>query len=262
MITKSILIAHNNKDFVEQAKLFFQEKKIYRIDKCLKDGNELLKLKHLDDYHIVIVKDTLTEVSGLFALEKLLKKTKSRPEYIILLAAFFNSYVINKCKKLGIIAVNSYNITIDDIFDYFYTIEVEKDVKDKEQFCPQVEIDNLLKKIGLLRTYVGYTYFDYVLNMTFAENTINLKGMNNIYHAIAEHYNVSISSVEKAMRSCIKSSFTKNYGYYANLLFGHNNEDYPTTSTFLQVSIRTLKERRSLILNNQTEISDKIVNRL
>ena len=49
------------------------------------------------------------------------------------------------------------------------------------------------------------------------------------------------------MRTCIKSSFSYNYGYYASLLFGDDNI-YPSISMFIQTCIKVLKEQKIILL--------------
>jgi|SRR5690554_5732480 len=250
MNERKIIIAHNNRKFIEKAKLFFQHNNRYIIDKIVKNGEELLKVNNLNEYNIVICKDALTEVSGLYALEKLLINTKKYPDYILLITPFTNNFVLSRCSKFGIVPIRNIKISIEDLYKVIYKQAIKQDVKGKKLFNPQIEIENILIKVGLLKTYLGFKYFEYILNVILSNNESDFKYMKNIYSVIAEYFKVSSLSVEKAMRTCIKSSFANNYGYYASLLFG-SNKVYPTTSIFIQVCTKILKEQKNYIVNSK-----------
>lgn len=250
MNERKIIIAHNNRKFIENAVLFFSDNNRYIIDKIVKTGEELLKIKKLDDYHIVIVKDALAEVSGLYALRKLLENANKYPDHILLITPFLSKFVLDSCDKFGITPVSNIKASMEDLYKIIYKQEIEKDFKDKKVFNLEEEVNNLLRKIGILKSYLGYKYFEYVLKIILSNNESSFKYMKNIYQITANYYNVSPLSVEKAMRTCIKSSFSNNYGYYASLLFGKYTT-FPTTSTFVQICAKILKEQRNYVINNQ-----------
>ncbi len=246
-------MAHNNICFIEKLTQYFQEKELFYVKKSVLNGDDLLREGNLDGYDIVIAKDALTQVTALYALDGLLSNTKKRPDHIILITPFVNEFISQKCITNGIHLVHDCTIKISDLYNMVYELEIKNGVSNKYYFDEQAEVINLLKKIGLLKTYIGYTYFEYVLNIMLEKSENIYKNMNDIYHTVASHFNTSSGSVEKAMRSCIKSSLSKSDGFYAKMLFGHDADNYPSTSTFLQVCIKTLKEQKSHILNQQIE---------
>lgn len=254
MFKKRILIVHNNQEYLQKIVSFFNEKELYHMETVI-NGDALMRLNCLDAYDFVIVKDAIAEISGLNAIEKLLKNTYKRPNYIILITPFNNNFIKSKCESLDIIPIYNVKMSINELYHLLNILELEGDMKNKKYFEPQLEIINLLKKIGLLKVYIGYTYFEYVLNLMLESSENIYKYMKNIYEIVANHFHVSPSSVEKAMRSCIKSSFSQNYGYYAKMLFGYSENDYPSTSIFLQVCIKTLKEIKNCIITNQINSS-------
>ncbi len=255
MMKKSVLFAHNNEGFINKVNQYFQDEDLYSLNHYVLDGEALLNLVNLDRFDVVIVKNALTYITGLYALESLLLKTRHKPEIIILITPFVNDFIRDKCQQLQIYYVHNLNMSIRDIYHLLCQLEIERKVIGKKYFEPQIEIINLLKQIGLLKTYIGYKYFEYVLN-SMLENSENInKYMINIYKMVGKHFNVSPCSVEKAMRLCIKSSFSKSDNFYAKILFGHYHNSYPSVSTFLQVCIKTLKEQKDYIIRHNIKQS-------
>lgn len=250
MENKHVLVAHNNMDFIKQLADYFQQEELYTISEYALDGQELLNKVNLDDYDIVIVKNALTYTTGLYALASLLQKTKKSPEYIILITPFISNFILNKCKNLGVYCMHNLDIRVNKISNLLLDIEIKKSADNATYFDYQMEIIKLLRQIGLLKVYLGYTYFEYVLNIMFEIGDNIYKSMKEIYEVISIHFNSTPSSVEKAMRYCMKSSLGKHRNFYAKLLFGCQANDYPTTSIFLQVCIKTLKELKNTITTN------------
>lgn len=255
MKRKTILFAHNNRKLIEKFRTYCEEHDLYHLTDYVLNGEELIKLHNLNNYDIVIVKDALTQVPGIYALETVLRNTKKRPELIILLTPFTTEFITAKCVQLGLINFIDVNISMEELYNTINKLEINNILDNQTFFDPQRAVINLLKKIGLLKVYIGYTYFEYILNMML-ENSENLyKRMQTIYQMIGEHFNVSTASVEKAMRTCIRSSLSKSDGFYAQMLFGNHHDSYPSNSIFLQVCINTLREQKSYIVNKQFQKS-------
>ncbi|QVK18094.1 hypothetical protein KHQ81_14905 [Mycoplasmatota bacterium] len=250
MRKKRVLVAHNNIEFIELLRQCFLENDLYTLSDIALNGQELLNKVSLDNYDIVICKNALTQVTGLYALEGLFSKTKNKPEIIILITPFINDFIRNKCQKLNIDYIQGLDVNISEIHQLLCHLGIKKTVEGKKYFESQIEVINILKKIGLLKTYIGYAYFEYVLNIMLEKSENINKYMKTIYHMVGQHFNVSATSVEKAMRTCIKSSLSKSDGFYAKMLFGYYEDKYPSTSIFLQVCIKTLKEQKNMIISN------------
>ena len=73
------------------------------------------------------------------------------------------------------------------------------------------EIERLLYKAGVLRTYVGFNYFIKAVRLVYDNPDILLNTSKNVYIPIAEEYDTSPRSVEKALRT-IRDIFMKNNG--------------------------------------------------
>lgn len=252
MKKKKILLAYNNSDLIREFSRLLNVNGVYELKDYVLDGEDLMRVGSFDPYHIVIVKDALMHVSGLYAIESILENTEHRPELILLLTPFLNDFIIQKCGELGIKYKGDNVSNAYSILDIIYKYDIENSSKNKYYFDVQYEIITLLKKIGLLRSYLGYTYFEYALNIMFEKSENIYKSMKDIYTLIARHFDVTATSVEKAMRTCIKCSLTKNDNYFARTIFGYDVKlrDFPSTSTFLQVSIKMLKEQKFAIINN------------
>ncbi|NLG82030.1 MAG: hypothetical protein GX490_05895 [Bacilli bacterium] len=255
MKRKTILIAHNNLKLIQKMQEYCRQRDLYSIIDYVLDGEELVKMHDLNDYDIVIVKDALTNIPGIYALETILFNTKKRPELIVLLTPFTTEFIQSKCDQLGLIHVNELEIGIEELYNIINHLEIKAMLDNQSFFDSQRAVINLLKKIGLLKVYIGYTYFEYILNVMLESSENLYKRMHTIYKMIGEHFNVTPASVEKAMRTCIRSSLSKSDGFYAQMLFGNYHDSYPSNSIFLQVCINTLKEQKSYIVNKQIQKS-------
>ncbi len=250
MGNRRVLIVHNKMEFIKRLAYYFQQNELYNISEYALNGKELLNKENLDDYDIVIVKNALTYTTGLYALASLLLKTKKKPGYIILITPFISDFVLHKCQSLGIYCIHDLDIKVSNISNLLLDIEIKKNAENTTYFDCQIEINKLLRQLGLLKIYLGYTYFEYALNIMFEIGENIYKSMKEIYNIISMHFNATQSSVEKAMRTCVKSSFEKNRNFYSKLLFGCQDNDYPTTSIFLHICQKTLIELKNTITTN------------
>lgn len=73
------------------------------------------------------------------------------------------------------------------------------------------EIERLLYKAGVLRTYVGYNYFVRAVQLVSAEPTRYLSTCKGIYIPIAQEYNADPRTVERNLRT-VRNVFMKNNG--------------------------------------------------
>lgn len=256
---KKVFVVHNNMDYINKVNQFFLKGDGYTLVDYALDGQTFVKKCNLNNCDIVIVKNALTHITGLYALELLLEKDniKDRPKHIILLTPFINKLIIDKCSQLGINHVKTFELQINKFPELVMELDLIEENKNKLYFDKQMEILKLLRDIGLLRTYIGYTYFEYILNIMLDQSEYIYKPMHFLYKLIANHFKVTNTSVEKAMRSCIRSSLLRNDSYYAKMLFGYSYEkkEFPSTSIVLQVCIKTLKEQKNIIINNNMQNS-------
>lgn len=73
------------------------------------------------------------------------------------------------------------------------------------------EIERLLYKAGVLRTYVGYNYFIEAVRIVSSDSTQHLQTCKEIYIPIAQKYGVDSRTVERNLRT-IRNVFMKNKG--------------------------------------------------
>lgn len=242
MDKKKIYIAHNSIKFIKNIENTLNDEEFILSGYAL-NGNEFVKIKNLDLYDVVIVKNALTNITGLYALEYLLNNTENRPGKMMLLTAFKNDFVNYKCEELGINHICYVETSAEKISSWITTFDNHKNM-DGKYYDKSDNIIQYLKDIGIIRKYLGFKYLEYILYVLLEKKEYLHKSMQELYTIIATHFNVSSISVEKAIRSCLKSSFVNNDSSYASKIFGYNKnkKDYPSTSLFIQISIKTLKE--------------------
>ena len=73
------------------------------------------------------------------------------------------------------------------------------------------EIEKLLYKAGVLRSYVGFNYFTRAVMLVYEDPDRLLNISKNIYVPIANEYHVNFNSVETSLRT-IRDVFMRNNG--------------------------------------------------
>lgn len=251
MRKKKVFLAHNNEEIIEQFSRLVSRSGIYELVNYVYDGEGFETIESFDTYDIVIVKDALTYMTGIYMIKKVLKRTKNRPELIVVLTPFSNDFIRGICSELDIVYRNLAITSGYDLMDILYKYDLKEGIRHKKVFDTQYEIITMLKKCGLIRRYIGYKYFEYILNIMFNDPELINKKMKELYVIIGDHFNVSPASVEKAMRVCLKQSLKNNNNYYVRHLFGlRENEELkglPSTTTFIHVCLNILKEQKTYI---------------
>lgn len=91
------------------------------------------------------------------------------------------------------------------------------------------EIQKLLYRAGVLRTYVGYNYFVKAVLLVYENPSRLLNIGKTVYIPIAEEYNTDPRSVEKDIRT-VRDVFMKNNGQVILKEIGYdiwNERPYP-----------------------------------
>ncbi len=98
------------------------------------------------------------------------------------------------------------------------------------------ECEQLLNKIGFSMHHNGYRYICCAI-LILSDNPSYLKNLNKyLYPIIANHYNVSVSSVERCIRISIESAWLNGDMEFNNHLFKdivHKDKGKPTNIQFL-----------------------------
>lgn len=251
MRKKKVFLAHNNPALVEEFAALLSRSGLYELVGYAYTGEGFEMIESFDLYDIVIVKDALTYMPGIYMVKKILQRTTIRPELILVLTPFSNAFIRNLCQSLDIIYRNVAVTNAFHLMDLLYKYDLDEGGRHKKVFDTQYEIIMMLKKCGLQRRYLGYKYFEYILNLMFHDPNLAKKKMKELYALIGEHFHASPASVEKAMRICLKQSLRQHTNYYVRTLFGigehPNQQTLPSTTTFIQVCLNRLKDQKTYV---------------
>lgn len=91
-----------------------------------------------------------------------------------------------------------YDITYNGTVTEGYT-------KDKDEYR-NLKIIRLLYGVGIQVTSIGFYYFYAAIQICMEDRLASTNAQKNIYMVIAEHYNVSYKSVERAIRVAFPES--------------------------------------------------------
>lgn len=72
-------------------------------------------------------------------------------------------------------------------------------------------IDDLLKELGIYRTYKGYYYIADAIELVMQDASLLLYISKSLYPVVAKHFNTTISCVERNIRTVINCCWESEY---------------------------------------------------
>ena len=100
------------------------------------------------------------------------------------------------------------------------------------------ELSIILKRMGFSAALHGYKYSRYAILLAIKNPTIIHQITTELYPAIADHFKVSASSVERCIRNSIESAWLRGDNEFNYDLFQYSidaNRGKPTNSEFISV---------------------------
>ncbi len=91
-------------------------------------------------------------------------------------------------------------------------------------------IRNVIHNLGVASNLKGYNYLIEAIKITLRNNIYNT---NDIYREISKKYNVSINSIEHAIRKSISISFDIGDINLIHNIFGYSIRDIPTNTQYI-----------------------------
>lgn len=243
-----ILIADDNREFVNLLKDFMSNHLDIEIVGVAYNGNEALKILEKIEPDVVMLDIIMPHLDGLGVLEKLKNyKFSVRPK-IIMLTAFGQEYVTQRAVELGA----SYYVLKP--FDMEVLLNRIRQVVGEEAVIPdnlsnvsrdlitldsndlEVSISNIIHEIGVPAHIKGYMYLREAISMVY--NDVELLGSVTkiLYPEVADKFKTTPSRVERAIRHAIEVAWTRGNIDTIKCLFGYTvstSKAKPTNSEFI-----------------------------
>ncbi len=100
------------------------------------------------------------------------------------------------------------------------------------------ELSEVLQRIGISPQLNGYDYSKYAIMLAIQEPNRTKRITNDLYPAVAQHFNVNYHNVERCIRTSIESAWLKGDYDFNNTLFKYTidkNRGKPTNAVFIYV---------------------------
>jgi two-component system, response regulator, stage 0 sporulation protein A len=202
------------------------------------DGRSCLQSTILPMANVLILDDVLPGIDGLSLLNKLQREAK-QPPLVILLTSFYNTYVEDEAKNIGVSVVRAKPIDfyrlIHDIRDISFTGDTESD-----QSCNN-KMKTCLETYGIPSHLAGFQYLCEALT-TLSNNKHLLHTMKtNVFPSISDKHNTSILSIERRIDYAIKTAWEQQHQHRNPMTMAFGN-DHPTVKNFIAFVMNTYNE--------------------
>lgn len=96
-------------------------------------------------------------------------------------------------------------------------------------------IDELLKGLGIYRTYKGYYYVSDAIELVMKDASLLLYISKSLYPVIAKHFDTSISCVERNIRTVINCCWESEYASSLESMAGIRLYRKPKAGEFIDI---------------------------
>lgn len=243
-----VLIADDNREFVELLKDFMLEQPDMDVIGVAYNGNEVIHILENEKPDVMILDIIMPHLDGLGVLEQMREMALNTRPKIIMLTAFGQENITQRAVELGasyyILKPFDMDVLVNRIRQVVRNeaINPPKTIKphplptlDKEKNL-DTNITNLIHEIGVPAHIKGYIFLREAISMVY--NNIEILGSITkvLYPKIAEKYNTTPSRVERAIRHAIEIAWSRGNMEEIRNIFGYTvnaKKSKPTNSEFI-----------------------------
>lgn len=255
-----VLIADDNREFIELLKDFLSEQEDIDVIGVAYNGNEVLHFLEEDIPDVLILDIIMPHLDGLGVLERLKDLNLVKIPKIIMLTAFGQENITQRAVELGA----AYYILKP--FDMDVLANRVRQVMNNNIITPQSQkpllinqsnkpknldasITNIIHEIGVPAHIKGYMYLREAIVMVYNEVEILGSITKALYPRIAEKYNTTPSRVERAIRHAIEVAWSRGNVESIKAMFGYTintTKAKPTNSEFIAMIADKLRIERKV----------------
>lgn len=249
-----LLVADDNKDFVQSIKDAYIDDPIVEIVACAYDGLEAINKIETYNPDVVVLDLIMPEVDGYGVLANIdYKKLSQKPNFIIT-SQLTGENFINKAIQLGasyylVKPVNM--LTLKDRVKEFGGIaenntpsnsalvpddKMIRQVVKRKQHSLDERLANIFISVGIPAHIKGYQFLREAIKMAIENPEIINSITKKLYPSIAQKYNTTPSKVERAIRHAIEVAWNRGKIENINGIFGlkiYSANDKPTNGEFI-----------------------------
>lgn len=244
-----LLLADENKDFVEMLKKELTTTHQFSYIQTVTDGKACLDALGNDHYDIMIIDLMLPVVDGLGVLFELKKNSKMNVRKVICTSAYMNEIMYQRLNDFNIdycfkkpFDIHYFTTSLRDIIDMTFqdsqplTTFSANENKKYQKVKLENEITEILHEVGIPAHIKGYMYLRTAILRTFFDTDILGQVTKVLYPEIARQYNTTSSRVERAIRHAIEVAWNRGNTEAIDAIFGYtvsSSKAKPTNSEFI-----------------------------
>lgn len=246
--TISVVIADDNRDFVEILQDYFENQGDISVVGTAKDGLETVELITSKMPDVVVLDIIMPQLDGIGVLEKLNQLDDiSRPK-VVMLTAFGQESITKRAVELGVDYYILKPFDLDTLANRVRQLAcgetAAKAASTNTSFqSPQartrnmdLEVTNIIHQMGVPAHIKGYQYLRDAIVMVIGEISLLGAVTKELYPTIANKYLTTPSRVERAIRHAIELAWDRGNVEMMNKYFGYTiniQRGKPTNSEFI-----------------------------
>ncbi len=251
-----LLLVDDNIQLLESLEDFFLSKSDIEICGSAEDGQRAIDFLKDNTVDVVILDIIMPNLDGMAVLDWLsMNKSKNFPS-IIIVSALRHEDVVRITSMKGVTYFMTKPISYEELYKRIVEIRSIKDIKNEvfnklyqNAVTIDEEITSIFLDIGLPAHVKGFQFLREGVKMMVENRDIIKNITQELYPAVAKHFDTTSSKVESAMRNAIHISWTQ--GKFANInkILGytmlHINEK-PTNGQFIALVAERLLSQKGL----------------
>ena len=234
----NILMIDDNVNLIKMVEEYFRENDEINIFLEAHDGEEGIKIleENREKIDLVILDLIMPNKDGIYVLNEM--KNRGINKKVIVATSYNASEVIREVSEYGVsyYILKPFDLSILEKRIKEITNKKESEEIDFYASNLQVSITKMLHELGIPSHIKGYGYIREAVSIIF-ENPEVIGGITKeLYPALAQKFNTTVSRVERAIRHAIEVSWNRGNLDFMEELFGFSvdiDRAKPTNSEFI-----------------------------
>lgn len=234
----NILMIDDNVNLIKMVQEYFEDNNNINIILEAHDGEEGIKIleENEDKIDLIILDLIMPNKDGIYVLNEM--KKRGIDKKVIVATSYNAAEVIREVSEYGVsyYILKPFDLNILEKRIKEITNKKESDEIDFYASNLQVSITKMLHELGIPSHIKGYGYIREAVSIIF-ENPEVIGGITKeLYPALAQKFNTTVSRVERAIRHAIEVSWNRGNLDFMEELFGFSvdiDRAKPTNSEFI-----------------------------
>lgn len=235
-----LLVADDNKEFCKLVRSYIQMVEDFEFVGAAFDGLSALEMIRETKPDVVLLDNVMPELDGIGVLTHLKNIPKNeRPKIVTVTACPTDAFMENAC-NLGASYAMSRKMDINEMINRCRMV-VKSTSFENSANAPEAEaiegtISSLLHKMGMSANIKGYDYLKYSIQLVHKDKSYKNSVTKRLYPDVAQHFNASPASVERAIRSAINMAWERGNPEFLTSIFASSvnpSKGKPTNSEFI-----------------------------